>query len=141
MGLGVDLARLALLASGCAAHLRAGGVAVIKRVSLVRRKEGMGREEFLAHWMGPHAEIVRQLPGVRGLRFGVVTQWSPEEAFWDGVGEVWFDSIEAANAAFAAEPHRSLLVADRLSFLGEAQSGFVEEQTVVTPPGEAPGAD
>lgn len=114
---------------------------MIKRVSLVRRKEGTSRGEFLAHWMGPHAEIVRRLPGVRGLRFGVVKQWSPEEAAWDGVGEVWFDSIESAHAAFASEPHHSLLVADRESFLGEAQSCFVEEHTVVTPPGEASSAD
>src|SRR5207249_1353232 len=80
---------------------------VIKRISLVRRKEGMSREEFLAHWMGPHAEIVRRLPGLRGLRFGVVQRWSPEEAAWDGVGELWFDSIEAADAAFASEPART----------------------------------
>ena len=101
-------------------------------------------DEDRATVMGSHAEIVRQLPGVRGLRFGVVTQWSPEEAFWDGVGEVWFDSIEAANSAFAAEPHHSLLVADRRSFLGEAQSCFVEEHTVLAPPGAdraAPGCD
>jgi uncharacterized protein (TIGR02118 family) len=108
---------------------------VIKRVSLVRRQEHLTREEFLAHWMGPHAEIVRRLPGVRGLRFGVVESWSPAEAAWDGVGEVWFDSIESAEAAFAAEPHRALLAADRLSFLGEAQSCFVEEHTVLRPPG------
>lgn len=107
---------------------------MIKRVSLVRRQEQLTREEFLAHWMGPHADIVRQLPGVRGLRFGVVQSWSPAEAAWDGVGEVWFDSIESAEAAFAAEPHRSRLVEDRRSFLGDAQSCFVEEHTVVAPP-------
>jgi uncharacterized protein (TIGR02118 family) len=129
-----------MLSPSCAARLSAEGAAVIKRVSLVRRKEGMGREEFLAHWMGPHAEIVRKLPGVRGLRFGVVAQWSPEEASWDGVGEVWFDSIEAANAAFTAEPHCSLLIADRQSFLGEVQSCFVEEHTVLMPPREVAGA-
>jgi len=50
---------------------------MIKRISLVRRKPGMTHEEFLAHWMGPHAEIVRQFPGVRGLRFGAVQRWSP----------------------------------------------------------------
>ena len=31
---------------------------MIKRVSLVRRKEGMSREVFLAHCMRPHADIV-----------------------------------------------------------------------------------
>lgn len=47
---------------------------MIKRVSLVRRRDGMSREEFVAHWTGAHTEIVRQLPGLRGLRYGVVTQ-------------------------------------------------------------------
>lgn len=108
---------------------------MIKRVSLVRRKPGMTREAFLAHWMGPHAAIVRQLPGLRGLRFGVVQRWSPEAESWDGVGELWFDDIAAAEAAFKAEPHISRLIADRATFLGEAQWCFVEEHTVLPPPG------
>ena len=45
---------------------------MIKRVSLLRRRDGMSREAFFAHWTGPHADIVRQLPGIRGLRFGKV---------------------------------------------------------------------
>ena len=107
---------------------------MIKRISLLRRKEGMSREEFFAHWTGPHADIVKQMPGVRGLRFGKVQSWTPDNAAWDGVGEVWFDSVEAANKAFATEPHRSLLVEDRKKFMSEAQSCFVEEQTVLLPP-------
>jgi uncharacterized protein (TIGR02118 family) len=107
---------------------------VIKRVSLVRRQHGLSQEEFAARWMGPHADIVRQLPGLRGLRFGVVQSWSPPEAAWDGIGEVWFDSIESAEAAFAAEPYSSMLVEDRKSLFAEAQSCFVEEHTAVTPP-------
>ena len=56
----VRAAVLAPCAGGASAE---GGSAVIKRVSLVRRKVGMWREEFLAHWMGPHAAIVRAVPG------------------------------------------------------------------------------
>lgn len=107
---------------------------MIKRVSLIRRKPGMTREEFLAHWTGPHADIVRQMPGVKGLRFGKVQSWNPEDAAWDGVGEVWFDSVEDAAKAFATEPYASQLVEDRKKFMGEAQSCFVVEHTVVTPP-------
>ena len=107
---------------------------MIKRVSLIRRRPGMSREEFRAHWTGPHADIVRQLPGVRGLRFGMVESWTPEDAAWDGVGEVWFDSVEAALEAFRTEPFLSMLVEDRKKFMGEAQSCFVTEKTVVTPP-------
>ena len=106
---------------------------MIKRVSLVRRKPEWTKEAFIAHWMGPHAEIVKQLPGLRGLRFGVVQRWTPESAAWDGIGELWFDSIEAAEKAFATEPHVSLLKADRAKFLGEAQAVFVEEHTAVPP--------
>ena len=107
---------------------------MIKRVSLIRRKAGMSREAFFAHWTGPHAAIVRQMPGVRGLRFGKVESWNPEEAAWDGVGEVWFDSMEDAARAFATEPYASQLVEDRKKFMGEAQSCFVTEHTVVAPP-------
>ena len=107
---------------------------MIKRVSLLRRKDGMSREEFFAHWTGPHADIVRQLPGIRGLRFGKVQSWAPAEAAWDGVGEVWFVSVEEAQKAFATEPFRSMLVDDRKKFTREAQSCFVEEQTVLAPP-------
>jgi uncharacterized protein (TIGR02118 family) len=107
---------------------------MIKRVSFLRRKEGLSRDEFFAHWTGPHADIVKQMPGVRGLRFGKVQSWTPEEAAWDGVGEVWFDSIEAAQKAFATEPYHSMLVEDRKKFMREAQSCFVEEETALPPP-------
>jgi len=107
---------------------------VIKRISFLRRKPGLSEEEFFAHWTGPHADIVRQMPGVRGLRFGRVKGWTPEEAHWDGVGELWFDSIEAAQKAFATEPYASMLAEDRPKFIGEAQSCFVEEHTKIAPP-------
>jgi uncharacterized protein (TIGR02118 family) len=106
---------------------------MIKRVSLVRRHSTLTREAFLEHWMGTHADIVKQLPGVRGLRFGVVEEWTPAEEGWDGVGEVWFDSIEAAHAAFATEPYRSQLVEDRKLLFGEAQACFVTEHTAMPP--------
>ena len=107
---------------------------MIKRVSLVRRHADLTREAFRAHWMGAHADIARRLPGLRGLRFGVVEQWSPAEAAWDGIGELWFDSVEAAEEAFATEPYHSMLVEDRKLLFSEAQSCFLVEHTVVPPP-------
>jgi uncharacterized protein (TIGR02118 family) len=107
---------------------------LIKRISLVRRKEGMSRDAFIAHWMGAHADIVRQLPGLRGLRFGVVHRWSPRDLAWDGVGELWFDSIALTEQALSTEPYRSQLIEDRNEFVGEVQYCYVEEHTVVKPP-------
>jgi uncharacterized protein (TIGR02118 family) len=107
---------------------------MIKRVSFLRRREGMSEEDFFAHWTGPHADIVKQMPGVRGLRFGRVRSWTPPDQGWDGVGELWFDSMGAAEKAFATEPFRSLLAADRPKFTREIQACFVEEQTLIPPP-------
>ena len=107
---------------------------MINRVSLVRRLPGLSQDEFVAHWSGPHVEIVRNMPGVRGLRLGVVSSWTPEEGASDVVGEIWFDDRDAAERAFATEPLASDLAADRKLFLGSAQGAFVEELTIVPPP-------
>jgi uncharacterized protein (TIGR02118 family) len=108
---------------------------MIKRVSLLRRLSHLTHAEFVAHWSGPHIAIVRQMPGVRGLRLNPVQSWTPEGEGWDGVGELWFDSVEAALAAFATEPYRSQLIADRALFTREVQSCFVSELTFIAPPG------
>src|SRR4051794_28701403 len=117
---------------GAPADARPG--AGIKRVSLVRRGDGMTRDEVAADWVGPHPGIVKQLPGLRGLRFGIVQSWTPPEEAWDGVGELWFDSIDDANAAFATEPYRSMLADDRARSFSALQNCFVEEHTAVPPP-------
>jgi uncharacterized protein (TIGR02118 family) len=104
---------------------------MIKRISLVARKEGMSAEAFRQHWMGPHAAIVRQLQNLRGLRFNPVID--PSAGEWDGIGELWFDSVAAAQSAFQAEPVRSLLAEDRPKFLGRNQVYFVTEHTVIAP--------
>ena len=36
---------------------------MIRRVSFIRRKDGLTREQFFAHWTGPHAAIVVELGG------------------------------------------------------------------------------
>jgi uncharacterized protein (TIGR02118 family) len=112
---------------------------VIRRVSFIRRKASLTREEFFAHWTGRHAEIVRQLPGLRGLRFSRVVRCVPAEAVWDGVGETWFDSIPDADRAFATEPFLALLTEDRKKFIGDAHSCYVEESAVIQPLDETGG--
>jgi uncharacterized protein (TIGR02118 family) len=105
---------------------------MIKRISLVARKPGMSIAEFERHWTGPHIEIVRQMKGLRGIRLNLIEHVEGERE-WDGIGELWFDSIDDARAAFAAEPVRSLLAEDRPKFLGGAQVYYVTEETVIAP--------
>jgi uncharacterized protein (TIGR02118 family) len=98
---------------------------VIKRVSLVRRKPDMTAQQFWAHYTGPHAAIVQRMPGLRQM---VLSRAVGDQATeWDAVGELWFDSAEAAKRAFEDEQIMAELRADRALFLGASQVVIVEE--------------
>jgi uncharacterized protein (TIGR02118 family) len=102
---------------------------VIKRITLVRRREGMSKEDFVRHWTTTHAELAARLPGIRGCRINVVQGWADSEQPWDGIGEIWFDSEEAMAAAFEALAVE--FAADRPLFIGEASRALVDEVIVV----------
>lgn len=89
---------------------------MIKLVYCCRRKQGMTREEFQARWHDVHGPLVRkvreQIPTMQryvqshtlpdeanaGLR---ASRGTPEP--YDGITEIWFDSVEAMSAGGGAE--------------------------------------
>lgn len=73
---------------------------MFKAIILLTRAEGASREEFRDWWLERHASLARQLPGLRRLVFNVVES---DDAPCDGVSELWFDSQEAFEAAYASE--------------------------------------
>lgn len=109
---------------------------MIKRISIVRKRADLSREQFVGHWLGPHADIARRVPGLRG--YVVLFANEPEAAGCDGIAITWFDSREAAEAGFSSEPIHSALAADRLLFLKEVRVFFAEEHVVVPPPDADP---
>lgn len=108
---------------------------MIKRVSLVRRRDGMSHEEFAAYWLGPHAEIARGIPDALGYVINVARD--PDAAGYDGFAEVWFESEEAAVAAFGQEPFASTIAADRPKFVGDQTVFLVDEHRVLPRSAEA----
>src|SRR5260370_33734494 len=95
------------------------GVSVIKRISLIRRKHGMTPEEFWEHYSGPHAAIVRKMPGER--KMGLSRVVGPRSAEWDGVGGLWVDNAAAVAKAFADPEIVDLLAQHRPLFLGHVE--------------------
>ncbi len=73
---------------------------MLKVVILLVRKDGMTRDEFRDWLLGGHTALTRQLPGLRRL---VVNLVENEDAPYDGVSEVWFDSRAAFDSAYASE--------------------------------------
>jgi EthD domain-containing protein len=105
---------------------------MVKRITLVRRREDMTRDDFAKHLLGEHAEIAKRAPNLRGYRVNLVRQ--AEAAGWDAVVESWFDSEQAA---VWPEPVRSEIVADRPKFIKDLEFFFVDEHVVV---GKSAGA-
>lgn len=84
---------------------------MVKLAVLLRRKKGFTFEEFERHWEGPHAELVCGIPEfTRHLqRYSqshvIDPSYNGEGMTWkrssfDGIAEVWFDTIEKMTLAF-----------------------------------------
>lgn len=97
---------------------------MFKAIVLLTRAEGASREEFRSWWLERHALLARQLPGLRRLVFNVV---ETEDAPCDGISELWFDTREDFEAAYAGEIGR-LVTADSLANVGGRTRLFVDEQ-------------
>jgi len=83
------------------------------------------REEFRDWWLGRHAELARGLPGLRGLRFNVVEG----DGAFDGVSELWFDSQQAFEEAYAGE-HGRRVAEDSLANVSRRERLFVTEHVL-----------
>jgi uncharacterized protein (TIGR02118 family) len=101
---------------------------MIRRVSLVRKRPELTREEFLERWTGEHVEIARRLPGLRGYVIQILDGESPP---LDGIAITTFDSREAAERAFADPELAAGLRRTRDEFAESVEVYFVEEHTIV----------
>ncbi len=88
---------------------------MVKLVFALRRRPEMSRAEFQRYWLETHGPLVRSHAKALGIRRYVQThtldtpanallrasRGGPEE--YDGVAELWWDSVEALQAATASE--------------------------------------
>ncbi|HEY2166116.1 MAG TPA: EthD domain-containing protein [Jatrophihabitantaceae bacterium] len=108
-----------------------------KMVFCLRRLPAIDAEEFSRYWREEHAALFRQyadvlavrrytqshrLPG--GMNDALRAHRGAPEAF-DGVAEVWFDSLEELRAAVSSAQGRAAadaLIADERRFIDHASS-------------------
>ena len=121
---------------------------VIKLVFCLRRLPSLSREEFQRYWSEHHAPLVRERAEVLGIRRYVqvhslptevqgplrASRGGPEE--YDGVAELWYDSLAAVGAAVSTEAGRTAaaeLLEDERKFIDLSASPlwWAEERPVV----------
>jgi uncharacterized protein (TIGR02118 family) len=111
---------------------------MIKVVFMIRRREGMTREEFQRHWRGEHAELVKRHAALLRVRRYVQTHArdtdlddvlarsrGSEPHQYDGLAELWWDSIDDLVRAATSEEGQAAqqaLLEDERRFIDLANS-------------------
>ncbi len=63
-----------------------------KHVALLVRQSDMSHEEFVEHWQDTHTPIAKDIEGV--VRYQQVLPTEPEHAEFDGLAELYFETLE-----------------------------------------------
>jgi uncharacterized protein (TIGR02118 family) len=121
---------------------------MIKLVFVIRRREDLPPEEFHRYWLEEHGPLAGRLLEQLGARRYVQTHTlntdlnaalaarrGTAEAF-DGLAEVWWDSLDALFAAAGSEAGQSAnetLTEDEARFIDFERSSFfiTEEHTIL----------
>ena len=86
----------------------------------------MSREDFQRWWIEEHAPLARTLPGVLRIRFNLLDADAP----FDGIAELWFESSEAADAAYATDIGKAV-AADSLAHVKSRVRMLADEREVL----------
>ena len=100
---------------------------MFKVMILLKKKEQLSRREFRNWWLGEHAKLATQLPGLRKLCFNPAKD---EDAIYDGVAELWFDSEESFTKAYQTDLGKAV-AADSLANVDRRDRLFVEENVLL----------
>ena len=112
---------------------------MVKMFALLRRRQGMSTEEFVAHWRGQHGPLIANEPTLARhiLRYEQHVRHRPDllsgTEDCDGVAVQWFRSIDDF-VGFMSEPKYAELIApDERRFLDMDKVEFIvnEEPHVV----------
>ena len=94
---------------------------------LLKRQEHLSLEEFKNWWLGHHKELAAQMPKLKRAYFNLVQ--GDENILYDGVSELWFDSIADFESAYQSEIGKKV-AADSLAHVSKRDRLIVEEYHV-----------
>ena len=100
---------------------------MFKAIILLKRREDSSVQDFRNWWIGEHAPLARQLPEVKRICFNVVES---EDAPYDGIAELWFETIEDFENAYQSEIGKSV-AADSMAHVSSRERMFVQENILV----------
>jgi uncharacterized protein (TIGR02118 family) len=111
---------------------------LIKRMSILERRDGMSPGEFRDEWLGKHATMVAEFPKLAGYTQNLVTarpaapgiDVRERELPVDGIVEMWFRNKQDLAAAFQS-PAATISQTHALHFLQNITTFLVEVHPIV----------
>jgi uncharacterized protein (TIGR02118 family) len=107
---------------------------MIKLVYCITRRRDLSREDFLKYWREVHGPIGARIPGVKRLvqSHAIEIGGDTRRGDFDGMAELWFESVEALLSARHSEEWRNS-TADEANFIDHSRVAyFVSEEHDVT---------
>jgi uncharacterized protein (TIGR02118 family) len=103
---------------------------MVKLIVLVKKREGMSREDFRRYWLEVHTKLSTRIPGMRGYRINVaLDEQDPGAAPYDGSAEIWWDSVEAFRLGNTS-PEGIVAGQDTHNFCEKVEFLFTEEYVI-----------
>ena len=103
-------------------------------VIYLKRRTDLPQPVFFDWWLGQHRALAEQLPGLR--QYVISLAADAQDGPFDGMAELWFDDLAAADAAFAS-PAGQTARADADVHIAKRERLNLTEHTIIdhpTPP-------
>src|SRR5215510_5584336 len=97
-------------------------------VFYLKRRPELSQPLFFDWWLGQHRALAEQLPGLRQYIISLATD--TQEGPFDGMAELWFDDLSAADAAFAS-PAGQAARADAAAYAARRERLNLTEHTII----------
>jgi uncharacterized protein (TIGR02118 family) len=112
---------------------------VIKLIVVVKRNAAMSPTEFHEYWRTQHAQKVRSIPACGKYIRRYIQAHTLDEQYatgypaYDGIAEIWFDSVQDKDAFFSDLDYLAIVAPDERVFADMDQSRFLlcKEELVI----------
>lgn len=104
----------------------------VKRCGFLKKREDFTKEQFVSHWKSTHAELCKQVPGLKRYATNIIDRDLFPNCPYDGFSELWFESREAYDAMLAS-PEGKTLMADLPNFTSAVDGVLVSEHRYIWP--------
>jgi len=75
---------------------------MVKLVSTLKRPATMSLDEFHRWWLGPHAAVAKNYPGLKKYVISLAIGARDGEPKYDGIAELWFESMDDLKKIYAS---------------------------------------